>query len=87
MERMTVSNADEFKAALSLSLKSGDQLVYHIGFLMSDRLPCVNQRKRLIAERVDRLAHAAYRAYKDKVVCLVQRRLGFGVYEYVAVKR
>jgi hypothetical protein len=56
----------------------GDHIIYHTGLLLADRrLPAVGA-----------LAREVWKAYKDKQVCLIQRRLSdpFGC-EYVAVIR
>ncbi len=77
-------------AALNFTLKTGDQIVYHVGFLMNVRVPPLSMRNshaRFSAERLNILADAAWRAYKTRKVVLVQRRLAAPLgYEYIAVK-
>lgn len=58
--------------------KPGQWLLYHVGFLMADR---VKNR------RLNATAHEAWAQYLSDTVCLVQRRLGDKQYEYYAVKR
>ncbi len=58
--------------------KRGQWLMYHCGFLMSDR----TKNRRLNAT-----AHEVWAQYLSDTVCLVQRRVGDRMYEYYAVKR
>jgi hypothetical protein len=52
----------------------GDEIVYHTGYL-------ANQRFR----DVDKIAADAWRLAERGRVCLVQKKLGDGRYEYIAV--
>lgn len=56
----------------------GHWIIYHRGFLYEDR----TKNRRLNA-----LATEVWAQYELGKVCLVQRRLGDGQYEYYAVKR
>lgn len=85
MERIAVSSLQEFRAALTLSARRGDWIIYHVGLLMADRLPSASLTKRIGAERIHKVAKAAWQAAQDNQVLLFQRRNGAGC-EYVAVK-
>lgn len=72
-----MSLAVKLKAEIA-ALKRGESIGYHIGLLMRDR-----QADSELAE----VADAAWAAYQDGVVVLVQRRAGPGSCEYLAVRR
>ena len=61
------------------NLNKGERLTYHIGFLPRDRNTTMNKI-------VGPLARAAYRAYEESLVLLVQRRIGDFKYEYILEK-
>lgn len=56
----------------------GEKFVYHVGDLASDRVgnPHLNQTAETMLD-----------LYQRNEVELVQRRLGFGEYEYIAVRK
>lgn len=60
------------------NLNKGERLTYHIGFLPRD--------KAISPKLVTPLARAAYRAYEDSLVLLVQRRIADFKYEYIMVR-
>jgi hypothetical protein len=57
--------------------KRGQWMMYHVGFLMDDR----TQNRNLTS-----VANLLMKASNENRVALVQRRLGFRMYEYYAVK-
>ena len=63
--------------------RHGDRRIYHVGFLMLDRLGDIHgERKQLHNE-----ASAAWFAYLQSQVHLIQRKLDDGIYEYIAERR
>lgn len=70
---------------------SRNDFVYHTGLLMADRVLSykVAGLFPVIAPvpHVDNIGKAAWAAYLDGRVFLLQRKLGFGKYEYIARKR
>lgn len=68
---------DNYSSILS-RLMPGQWYCYHVGFLARDRI------KQYIQGCV---AEAAYEAYQNGRVILIQRKLDIGVYEYFAVGR
>lgn len=82
-----VDTEDNFNYWLSRA-KRGEKVVYFDGFLMLER-------QRLINNGIDRdsmpqkikSAVAAWRAYLEDRVVLVQHKRDEGEYEYIAVKR
>ena len=80
MKMIEVRTVDEFTAFLTLA-KRGEMAIYHRGFLARDtRRPHVENTK------VRQLAEAAKVANKNGIATLTQRRLGEGVYEYLAIR-
>lgn len=77
----TATNKDTFEATLR-KLQCGDRIVYHTGDLMADRGEINNAS----TGRIRAVARAAWRAYEAGLVTLVQKRLGYGEFEYTAVK-
>ena len=63
----------------------GERLVYWQGVLARDRAPGSPLDKRHRA-RLDRLATAVLAAAEDGLVYLAQRRLGVGVFAYIAIR-
>jgi hypothetical protein len=57
--------------------KRGERVVYHAGFLMKDRME---------SAEVDALADQAMSAQVAGEVVLLQRRIGFWDYDYIAVR-
>jgi hypothetical protein len=57
--------------------KHGQWLMYHVGFLMDDRTKNRNLHS---------IAKMLMTASEEKRAALVQRRLGFRMYEYYVVK-
>ena len=68
---------DQFRDWL-FSRKGPRSVVYYKGFLLLDRLK---------DREVDRFASFVWKARLRDMCYLVQRKLGPGVYEYLAVKR
>lgn len=73
--------------------KVGDKFVYHSGFLGKEL-----EETKMDAKRGDERAKSVYhalcrvkgeamRAYELELVDLVQKRLGKGVFDYIAVRR
>jgi hypothetical protein len=67
----------EFKAHLKTA-PCGTWITYHLGHLCRDR-----EKDRDLAV----LGDSVFKAYQSKAALLVQRRLGPGRFEYIAVKR
>lgn len=65
-----------------LTARHGDRVVYHVGSLADDR---VKGEKRERAE-LEWLADTFWEAARTRRVALVQRKLGMGHYEYIAVR-
>ena len=68
-----------FMSALAYA-KRGEQVVYHVGSLMFDRLVGED------FQSVHATACAAWEAYEQKRVSLVQRKTVSHRFEYIAVK-
>jgi len=64
-----------------MSAKAGEQIVYHTGALMYDRVYGTNFLS------VDNTARAAFAAAEAGKVHLTQHRLGEHLFAYIAVKR
>lgn len=71
-------NGTEFQAWV-MGAPPGDSVIYHTGYLPWDRRNPINRR---VAEA----ANAAWWAYEQRLVALVQRRLGDLKFEYIAIK-
>ena len=65
----------------------GDVLEYHRGFLALDRLTGVSELGAREAERVGKLADRAFHAAEQRLVHLVQQRLGPDRFSYRAIAR
>lgn len=69
--------------------RTGDQLVYHKGYLPIDKYFWYNYGgKDFVSDNVElkHVAHRAYRLYEEDRVHLLQRKLSSSCYEYIAVK-
>lgn len=78
---VAATNKDAFGTTLR-KLQRGDRIVYHTGDLQYDRDEVENPN----TGRIRGVARAAWKAYQDGLVALVQKRLGFATFEYIAVK-
>lgn len=65
----------------------GDVLEYHRGALAIDRLPVMSKLPRAECDRVDALAARAWTAAEQRLVHLVQHRLGPDRFSYLAIAR
>lgn len=73
-------NRQDFDARVA-SAKPGEQIVYHTGAIMFDRVYGPDFGS------VDNTAHAAFQACEAGKVHLTQHRLGKHLFAYIAVKR
>lgn len=64
-----------------LTMEKGQTLIYHVGLLMHDRQagPCF--------QTIHGVALAAWEAFEQGKVTLVQRKMGIGHYQYLAIRR
>lgn len=64
-----------------LGMEKGQTLIYHVGLLMNDRQagPCF--------QTIHGVALAAWEAYEQGKVTLVQRKVDIGHYQYMAIRR
>ena len=65
----------------------GDILEYYRGALAIDRLPVMSKLPAAEVERIDLLADRAFAAAEQRLVHLVQRRLGPDRFSYLAIAR
>ena len=65
----------------------GDVLEYHRGTLAIDRLRGMSKLPRTEVDRVDLLADRAFAAAEQRLVHLVQHRLGTDHFSYLAIAR
>ena len=65
----------------------GDVLEYHRGALAIDRLPAMSKLPRTECDHVDALAERAWAAAEQRLVHLVQHRLGPDRFSYLAISR
>ena len=66
---------------------AGDVLEYHRGTLAIDRLRGMSKLPRAECDRVDLLADRAFAAAEQRLVHLVQHRLGTDRFSYLAIAR
>lgn len=65
----------------------GDVLEYHRGALAIDRLPVMSKLPKAECQRLHLLAERAFAAAEQRLVHLVQRRLGTDHFSYLAIAR
>lgn len=65
----------------------GDQIVYWRGWLSHDTCAVRNGLTEIERKRLSRVAHQAWRMCEAGQVHLVQRRVSFGVFDYIATAR
>ena len=67
----------------------GSRFVYHIGFLMADRVDRVTTGgiDIFIPNRLAKMANTVWDAQEENKVFLFQKKIGVGVYQYIAVRR
>jgi hypothetical protein len=70
MNMTMVETAHQFKQALRTG-RPGDKIIYHTGHLLWDRI----KSTKVEALTLHELGNAAWKAYKEDRVSLVQRRL------------
>ena len=63
----------------------GTQIVYHEGFLVSDRGSSRPDRKSDLEKEITFIADEVYAAYLDGFCALVQKRIKLRVYQYIAI--
>lgn len=67
-----------------LNMPKGSRIVYHVGLLSKDR---GDVNKTPAEQEISDTANIAWKLHEQGKVCLVQRRLGFELYEYIAQRR
>jgi hypothetical protein len=67
--------------------KSGDSLVYYTGHLSRDRLPHNDGYSEAIRRKIVELGTAAWMLGEENWVHLVQRRVSYGCWDYIAVRK
>lgn len=79
------SNGDSMTKEITeiLDQPSGTMLIYHVGLLSKDRGD-VNRTSE--EQRVNETACIAWKLHERGIVHLVQRRLGYEMYEYIAIR-
>jgi len=82
--------ANSFAEWLS-EAQRGDSYIYHVGLIANDREVALSEGNSKLSrderKRVWREARDAWMAYEGRQVCLTQRRVSEGVYEYRATRR
>jgi len=73
-------------AAWAARAVAGDVIEYHRGHLAEDRNPTTSRLPEAACARVDRIADTALAMEAAGQVLLMQRRLGDGVFDYLAIK-
>ena len=73
-------------AAWAARAVAGDVIEYHRGHLAEDRNPTASRLPEAACARVDRIADTALALEATGQVLLVQRRLGDGVFSYLAIE-
>lgn len=65
----------------------GDSLVYHTGHLSRDRLPHNDGYSDAIRRKIAELGNAAWMLGEENWLHLVQRRVSYGCWDYIAVRK
>lgn len=67
--------------------KPGDRIVYYTGHLSRDRLPHNDGYSEPVRRRIGELGNAAWMLGEENWVHLVQRRVSYGCWDYIAVRK
>lgn len=65
----------------------GDTISYYTGHLSRDRLPHKDGYADIIRRKINELGNAAWMLGDENWVHLVQRRVSYGCWEYIAVRK
>jgi hypothetical protein len=67
--------------------KSGDSITYYTGHLSRDRLPHKYGYSDAIRRKINELGNAAWMLGDENWLHLVQRRVSYGCWDYIAVRK
>jgi hypothetical protein len=67
--------------------RPGEQIVYYTGHLSRDRLPHRDGYSESVRRKVGELGNAAWMLGDENWVHLVQRRVSYGCWDYIAVRK
>jgi hypothetical protein len=67
--------------------KPGARIVYYTGHLSRDRLPHIDGYSEAVRRKIGELGNAAWKLGEVNWVHLIQRRVSYGCWEYIAVRR
>lgn len=81
-----LATADTIKEIIP-TMHAGQEFIYHVGSLMHDRRRKGQGSSLQAMYALDGVARAAWVAYQEGQVTLVQRKLGHNKFEYIMVKR
>lgn len=65
----------------------GDSITYYTGHLSRDRLPHRDGYADAIRRKINELGNAAWRLGEENWLHLVQRRISYGCWDYIAVRK
>lgn len=67
--------------------KPGDSITYYTGHLSRDRLPHKDGYSEPVRRKIGELANAAWMLGDENWMHLVQRRVSYGCWDYIAVRK
>jgi hypothetical protein len=67
--------------------KPGDRIVYYTGHLSRDRLPHRGGYSEPVQRKIGELGNAAWMLGEENWLHLVQRRVSYGSWDYIAVRK
>jgi len=67
--------------------KPGASIVYYTGHLSRDRLPHIEGYSEAVCRRVGELGDAAWMLGEESWLDLIQRRVSYGCWDYIAVRK
>lgn len=67
--------------------KPGARIVYYTGHLSRDRLPHIDGYSDVVRRKINELGNAAWMLGEENWVHLVQRRVSYGCWDYIAVRK
>ena len=67
--------------------KPGDRIVYYTGHLSRDRLPHRGGYSEPVQRKIGELGNAAWMLGEENWLHLVQRRVSYGCWDYIAVRK
>ena len=67
--------------------KPGARIVYYTGHLSRDRLPHIDGYSEAVRRKIGELGNAAWMLGDENWMHLVQRRVSYGCWDYIAVRK